>query len=152
MITTNQLLIVLLVFLGSCSLNFISIHLMSNLILTEGSSRRKSLSLSAQYALVTATLLLITFLALNFIGAEVKADPLYSLLVVISSDGGLVFLLRWLYTKKVYDTTYLHAFIVVQWLYILISIIMLIIALNFAELPDPRNFLEISNATSSPSS
>jgi len=149
MLTANQLNISLMAFIGSFALNFISIHSMANLILLKGSSKQKSANLSVQYALLTSTITLLLFFVANLVtSGNIVIEPIYAFYVLLSGEGTILFLVRWLYTKRVYNTTYLYALMITQWLYILIGMITLIITLNFTELPDVENFIKIENTTS----
>lgn len=149
MLTANQLNISLMVFIGSFALNFISIHSMANLILLKGSSKRKSAILSAQYALLTSTITILSFYIGNFLSSgKIVIEPIYAFYIILLGEGTLVFLVRWLYTKRVYDTTYLYALMITQWVYILLGMITLIITLNFTEIPNVENFVKIENTTS----
>lgn len=120
MIGLNSILFVLAVFAGSFILNFVSIHSMANLILIDGSSKRKSASLSIQYALLTATLTLVAVIALEILGEAREIELWMSSLIIFSGDSTLILLLKWWYTKITYETTYLYAFLIVEWVYILL--------------------------------
>lgn len=127
MLSFNELLFVCSALLGSFIFNFTSIHTMANLILTEGSCKSQSGNLSIQYALLTATIALIGLLSVKITGKKAEVEPWVSLIFVLAGDSGLVFLIKWWYTKKIYDTTYLFSFLIVQWIYIILWIIFLAI-------------------------
>ena len=149
MLTANQLNISLMAFIGSFALNFISIHSMANLILLKGSSKRKSASLAAQYSLLTTTITFLLFFVANFVSSgKIVIEPIYAFYIILLGEGTLVFLVRWLYTKRVYETTYLYALMITQWVYILLGMVTLIITLNFTEIPNVENFVKIENTTS----
>jgi hypothetical protein len=126
-ISPNNLLAILAVLAGTLTVNFISIHLMTNLILYRGSSKGKSFNIAFEFALLTTTLLMLAIVVDNLIlGAEKTLTPMHILYFTLASDGLLVGILKWWYVNKKYETTYLNAFIITEWLHITLAFLLVI--------------------------
>ena len=104
--------------------NFLTIHLMTNLILYKGCARRKSLRLSAEFASLTTTLALSMMVGYNLIGSSFEITPVYIAAVIIGGEGLLVGLVKWWYIHEELETTWLEAFIISEWFKILLSILL----------------------------
>lgn len=119
------------VLVGSLIFNFLSIHPMANLVLYEGSSRSKSFSLSAQFALLTSTLVTAFLVLPNLTGLEIASVSKMMLYGIIGASSASIELIRVWYTKTVYETNYLYAFIIAEGVMIFLYLLLLVLSNTF---------------------
>lgn len=115
-------------FVGSAIWNFLTIHPMANAILRDGSSRKRSLSLSLEFALLSSTFLFAGAVLHSIVGSGLQLDYNVLLFSILLGDSLLVGLIKWWYLKRVYDTLYLYSFIITEWLPLSVILILLMIA------------------------
>ena len=80
--------------------NFLTIHLMSNLILYRDVARKTSAKLSGEFALLTTTLVLTIAFGYNLFGLNFEITALYIAAIIIGGEGLLVGVVKWWYIHR----------------------------------------------------
>ncbi|QGA80865.1 hypothetical protein [Candidatus Nanohalobium constans] len=134
MIGEENLLRLGILFISLLATNFLTIHLMANFILYKGSSRGKSLRLSAEFASLTTTLILSVLVLYNLLSLSFDITLVYIAALLLGGEGLLVGIVKWWYIHRELDTTWLEAFIISEWFKIAVSILLAVVLALFPNL------------------
>ncbi len=119
-------LYLMLLYIVLTVLYFLHVHLMANLLLVHGSSRKKSLFVGA-----TISLIIVSYTA-AVIGLNNIVAPKGGFMVMLGAATALVsyilmvMLGKIFYVRKVYDTTILYAILIAEGLFFFLKILILV--------------------------
>jgi hypothetical protein len=120
-LTSEMLYQLAILGIGLIVANFISIHSMANILLYDGSSRQKSLRISAEFSLLSTVFVYIAILIRNIITSEMNVAGWILLGVFLASYALFVELFRIWYVRREYETTVLYAFLIAEGLMIFLQ-------------------------------
>ncbi|WP_414836615.1 hypothetical protein [Candidatus Nanohalococcus occultus] len=116
------------IFMGSLVFNFIAIHSMANIVLYKGASRSKSLSLSTEFAFLTAVVPTSLIALAQVMGQEVTFGSGLVFYAIAGVSTLLVEPFKIWYVKEVFETNYIYAVMIAEGLAVFISILVLVLS------------------------
>lgn len=134
-VSAETLLVYFMVILaGSLIFNMLSIHVMANLVLYEGSSLSKTFSISTEFAILTAIFPVSIFTVAQIIGFNLTPDMGLVFYAVFGGSGLIIELFRIWYVRDVYETNTLNALIIAEGVMVFLYLLLLVLSNTFLAL------------------